>query len=135
MDPFLVEEKNRKLVTEHSMDPNLRDYFEQENLFDGSKYDTERLLTNNNLTGRMLSDYTPGGHLDAEVLFIKAIKLRDTDRIKKLCFDHPANGYEQFCNNIRIIEIDSSHDELGNNNKALGIIREFVVSIWRIKAY
>ena len=128
LDPFLVDEKNRQLVTAQALDPNLRKYFEQEALFEETKtrYNVDRMLKNNSLVAKMLADYRPSGRLAARVLFIKATVVRDTDGIKKQCFDLPANGYEKYCDNIRIAEVNCNHDELGNNDEALKIITDFV---------
>lgn len=129
LDPLLVDKENRKTVIESAADPNLKKYFESEEIFAGSRssHNVSQILENNRLVARMLADYVPSGRLYSDVLFIKAGVVRDTDLVKSLCYKYPANGYEKYCENIRIVTIDCNHDELGKNEEALKLIKEYIL--------
>lgn len=128
LDPLLIEKEKRSAAMEIAADPNLKKYFEEEAVFADVKkgYDVNRILENNRLVARILSEYEPSGKLACKVLFIKAANLRDTDQAKALCYEYPANGFEKYCDNISIATVGCNHDEIVRNPEALEIIRKFV---------
>ena len=128
LDPLLLEQEKRSAAMKIATDPNLKKYFEEEAVFADAKkgYDVNRILENNRLAARILSEYEPSGKLACDVLFIKANILRDTDQAKALCYEYPANGFEKYCENIRIVTVDCNHDEIVRNTEVLEIIKKYV---------
>jgi anti-sigma regulatory factor (Ser/Thr protein kinase)/thioesterase domain-containing protein len=122
IDPYIMtSDAEREL--DAGLEPEqsyFRDYLNRDALFERFRDAglIERLVSNNNFVRREAARYSPTDTFNGKTILFKAMKEdpRDSEVLRRLWeMKSPDNGFAGFTNDLRLVQIDSTHDRWIND--------------------